>query len=272
MAHRMCTTLLFGTVGDLSVCGFILTDFLVKYSPILVKSLADDLFTINQRRFMTHTDPKLAQKRAVAKSALAYVEDGMILGVGTGSTVNCLIELLPQVRLKGAVASSKVTEDKLRALGIEIFDLNAVGELDLYIDGADEIDAQGNMIKGGGGALTREKIVAAASKQFVCMVDDSKVVDKLGRFPVAVEVLPQARSYVARELVKLGGDPVYRENFVTDYGHVILDTYELDIKNPSDFEQVLNNIVGVVCNGIFASQSAHIMLKASDGGVEVVKF
>lgn len=221
---------------------------------------------------MSNIDPKLAQKQAVAKSALNYVENGMILGVGTGSTVNCLIELLPQVRLKGAVASSKVTEDKLRALGIEIFDLNAVGELDLYIDGADEIDPQGNMIKGGGGALTREKIVAVCAKTFVCMVDDSKTVDKLGKFPVAVEVLPQARSYVARELVKLGGDPVYREGFVTDYGNVILDTYDLDIQNPDELEKALNNIVGVVCNGIFASQSAHIMLKAGDDGVQTVKF
>ena len=221
---------------------------------------------------MTTVDPKLAQKQAAAKAALNYVEDGMILGVGTGSTVNCLIELLADVRLKGAVSSSKVTEDKLRALDIEIFDLNAVGELDLYIDGADEIDAQGSMIKGGGGALTREKIVAAASKSFVCMVDDSKIVQKLGKFPIAVEVLPQARSYVARELVKLGGDPVYREGFVTDYGNVILDTYDLDISNPAEFEKTLNNIVGVVCNGIFAAQSANIMLKASDQGVETVQF
>lgn len=221
---------------------------------------------------MTTVDPKLAQKQAAAKAALNYIEDGMILGVGTGSTVNCLIELLANVRLKGAVSSSKVTEDKLRALDIEIFDLNAVGELDLYIDGADEIDAQGSMIKGGGGALTREKIVAAASKSFVCMVDDSKIVQKLGKFPVAVEVLPQARSYVARELVKLGGDPVYREGFVTDYGNVILDTYDLDISNPAEFEKTLNNIVGVVCNGIFAAQSANIMLKASDQVVETVQF
>lgn len=221
---------------------------------------------------MTTVDPKLAQKQAAAKAALNYIEDGMILGVGTGSTVNCLIELLADVRLKGAVSSSKVTEDKLRALDIEIFDLNAVGELDLYIDGADEIDAQGSMIKGGGGALTREKIVAAASKSFVCMVDDSKIVQKLGKFPVAVEVLPQARSYVARELVKLGGDPVYREGFVTDYGNVILDTYDLDISNPAEFEKTLNNIVGVVCNGIFAAQSANIMLKASDQVVETVQF
>lgn len=221
---------------------------------------------------MTTIDPKLAQKQAAAKAALSHIEDGMILGVGTGSTVNCLIELLPQVNLKGAVSSSKVTEDQLRALGIEIYDLNSVGELDLYIDGADEIDGLGNMIKGGGGALTREKIVAAASKSFVCMVDESKIVQKLGKFPVAVEVLPQARSYVARELVKLGGEPVYREGFVTDYGNIILDTYDLDISDAKALEEQLNNIVGVVCNGIFAHQSATIMLKASDAGVETVKF
>ncbi len=221
---------------------------------------------------MTTIDPKLAQKQAAAKAALAYIQDGMVLGVGTGSTVNCLIELLPQVELKGAVASSQVTEDKLKALGIEIYDLNSVGTLDLYIDGADEIDGAGNMIKGGGGALTREKIVAAASDQFVCMVDDSKIVQQLGKFPVAIEVLPQARSYVARELVKMGGEPVYREGFVTDYGNLILDTYELDVSNPTKLEQEINNIVGVVCNGIFAAQSASVMLKAGDAGVETVKF
>lgn len=217
------------------------------------------------------TDPKLAQKQAAAKAALAHIDSGIILGVGTGSTVNCLIELLPQVRIKGAVASSQVTEDQLRKLGIEIFDLNQVGSLDLYIDGADEIDAHGNMIKGGGGALTREKIVAAASARFICMVDDSKIVDRLGKFPVAIEVLPQARSYVARELVKLGGEPVYREGFVTDYGNVILDTYDLIIEDAAAFESRLNNIVGVVCNGIFAAQSAHLMLKAGADGVQTVK-
>ncbi len=221
---------------------------------------------------MSMIDPKLAQKQAAAKTALSYISNDMILGVGTGSTVNCLIELLPQVRLKGAVASSQVTEHKLRQLGIEIFDLNSVGELDLYIDGADEIDAQGNMIKGGGGALTREKIVAAASKTFICMVDDSKTVETLGKFPVAIEVLPQARSYVARQLVNLGGEPAYRTGFVTDYGNVILDTYDLDITNPDEFEQKLNNIVGVVCNGIFAHNRANIMLKATSDGVQTVKF
>lgn len=212
---------------------------------------------------------QLAQKQAAAKAALGYIEDDMILGVGTGSTVNCLIELLPQVALRGAVSSSKATQEKLEALGIEVMDLNFVGELDVYIDGADEVNANQQMIKGGGGALTREKIVAAASKKFVCMVDASKTVEVLGRsFPVPIEVLPQARSYVARELAKLGGDPVYREGFVTDYGNVILDTYDLDVSDPEAMEQRLNNIVGVVCNGIFAANAADVVLKASADGVE----
>ena len=212
-----------------------------------------------------------AQKQAAAKAALRYIEDDMILGVGTGSTVNCLIELLPQLRLAGAVASSQVTEDKLRALGIEVVDLNFAGTLDLYIDGADEVNAHLQLIKGGGGALTREKIVAAASNQFICMVDDSKMVDILGRaFPVPIEVLPQARSYVARQLAQLGGEPVYREDFVTDYGNVILDTYDLDVSDPITLEQQLNNIVGVVCNGIFAVNQADILLKAGTDGVKTI--
>ncbi|TXD97991.1 ribose-5-phosphate isomerase RpiA [Psychrobacter frigidicola] len=212
-----------------------------------------------------------AQKQAAAKAALRYIEDDMILGVGTGSTVNCLIELLPSLRLTGAVASSQVTEDKLRALGIEIVDLNFAGTLDVYIDGADEVNADLQLIKGGGGALTREKIVAAASNKFVCMVDDSKMVEFLGReFPVPIEVLPQARSYVARQLAQLGGEPVYRENFVTDYGNVILDTYDLDVSNPLALEQQLNNIVGVVCNGVFAANQADILLKAGSNGVKKI--
>ncbi len=212
-----------------------------------------------------------AQKQAAAKAALHYIEEGMILGVGTGSTVNCLIELLPTIKLAGAVASSQVTEDKLRALGIEIIDLNFAGTLDVYIDGADEVNAALQLIKGGGGALTREKIVAAASHKFICMVDDSKSVEILGRtFPVPIEVLPQARSYVARQLVELGAEPVYREGFVTDYGNVILDTYDLDVSNPSALEQQLNNIVGVVCNGIFAANQADVLLKASSAGVETI--
>ena len=212
-----------------------------------------------------------AQKQAAATAALEYIEDNMILGVGTGSTVNCLIELLPTLKLAGAVASSQVTEDKLKALGIEIVDLNFAGTLDLYIDGADEVNAQLQLIKGGGGALTREKIVAAASNKFVCMVDASKSVEILGRaFPVPIEVLPQARSYVARQLARMGAEPVYREDFVTDYGNVILDTYDLDVSNPVELEKQLNNIVGVVCNGIFAANQADVLLKASINGVEVL--
>lgn len=215
---------------------------------------------------------QLKLKQEVAKAALAYIDDGMILGVGTGSTVNCLIELLPQVNLKGAVASSQVTQDKLEALGIEVMDLNYVGELDLYIDGADEVNPNLQLIKGGGGALTREKIVAAASKQFICLVDESKWVTQLGReFPVPIEVLPQARSYVARQLVKMGSEPVYREDFITDYGNVILDTYNLDITSASEFEARLNNIVGVVCNGIFAANQADKLLIAKSTGVETLQ-
>lgn len=215
---------------------------------------------------------QLKLKQEVAKEALRYINDGMILGVGTGSTVNCLIELLGNVNLKGAVASSQVTQDKLEALGIEVMDLNFVGELDLYIDGADEVNPNLQLIKGGGGALTREKIVAAASKEFICLVDESKWVTQLGReFPVPIEVLPQARSYVARELVKLGGEPVYREGFVTDYGNLILDTYNLEIPSASEMEEALNNIVGVVCNGIFAANQADTLLMAKESGVETIK-
>lgn len=211
------------------------------------------------------------QKKSAAKAALEYIEDGMILGVGTGSTVNCLIELLPTIRLAGAVASSQVTEDRLKALGIEVVDLNFAGTLDIYIDGADEVNEQLQLIKGGGGALTREKIVAAASKKFICMVDESKRVDILGRnFPVPIEVLPQARSYVARQLAEMGAEPVYREGFVTDYGNVILDVYDLDVSNPIALEKELNNIVGVVCNGIFAANQADVLLKAGNNGVETL--
>ncbi len=218
------------------------------------------------------TDPQLAQKQAVAKVALEYVEEGMILGVGTGSTVNCLIELLPKMNLKGAVVSSQATEERLKALGIDIIDLNFAGQLDLYIDGADEVDPQLALIKGGGAALTREKIVAAASKKFVCMVDETKMVEKLSvHFPLPIEVLPQARSYVARKLVEMGAEPVYREGVVTDYGNVILDTYDLDIADPEEMEKTLNNIVGVVSNGIFFANRADVVLKASSEGVEKIE-
>lgn len=226
-------------------------------------------------------DPKLLQKQACAKAVLPYIDDNIILGVGTGSTVNCLIEILAQTKIKGAVVSSQASQKRLEAIGIEIFDLNQVGRLDLYIDGADEISTQGVMIKGGGGALTREKIVAAASDRFICLADDSKWVDNLGRFPVAIEVLSQARSYVARQLVQIGGTPVYREGFVTDYGNVILDTFDLfdtaffkDILKGDilALESHLNNIVGVVCHGIFAVQSANLLLKAGENGVQLIEF
>lgn len=221
----------------------------------------------------TNTDPALTQKKAAAKAALDYIEEGMILGVGTGSTVNCLIELLPQMNLKGAVASSQITENKLKALGIDVLDLNFVGELDLYVDGADEVNDALQLVKGGGGALTREKIVAAASKRFVCMVDASKSVKQLGvDCPIPIEVLPQARSYVARELVKMGGEPIYREGFVTDYGNVILDTYDLDVSEPPQMEQILNNLVGVVCHGIFAVNHADVVLKATPTGIDILSF
>lgn len=221
----------------------------------------------------TNTDPALTQKQAAAKAALDYIEEGMILGVGTGSTVNCLIELLPQMKLKGAVASSQITENKLKALGIDVLDLNFVGELDLYVDGADEVNDALQLVKGGGGALTREKIVAAASKRFVCMIDASKSVKQLGvDFPIPIEVLPQARSYVARELVKMGGEPIYREGFVTDYGNVILDTYDLDVSEPPHMEHVLNNLVGVVCHGIFAVNHADVVLKATSTGIDILSF
>lgn len=214
----------------------------------------------------------LTKKQAAARAALPYIKEGMILGVGTGSTVNCLIELLGNIRLKGAVASSNASAELLTKMGIELMDLNQVGSLDLYIDGADEINRVGEMIKGGGGALTREKIVAAASDAFICLADDSKVVDELGKFPVAIEVLPQARSYVARQLVQMGGQPVYREGFVSDYGNVILDTYGLMIADAKATEEQINNIVGVVCNGIFAKQKAATLLLGCDEGVKTVHY
>ncbi|MFV5406241.1 ribose-5-phosphate isomerase RpiA, partial [Acinetobacter sp. 228] len=197
------------------------------------------------------------KKQAAAKAALKHLPKGGILGVGTGSTVNFLIDLLPELQLEAAVASSQATADRLKKLGIEVVDMNHVGSLDAYVDGADEIDRHMHMIKGGGAALTREKIVASIAKKFVCVVDDSKWVDQLGRdFPLPVEVIPMARSAVARKLVSLGGDPVYREGVVTDNGNVILDVFNLNILNAIDLEKTINNIPGVVTNGIFALNPA----------------
>lgn len=215
---------------------------------------------------------QLAKKQAAAEAAIAHLPKGGILGVGTGSTVNCLIELLPQLQLEAAVSSSKATEERLKKLGIEVVELNHVGSLDAYVDGADEIDRHLHMIKGGGAALTREKIVASVAREFVCIVDDSKWVTQLGRdFPLPVEVIPMARSAVARKIVALGGDPVYREGVVTDNGNVILDVFNLNILNAIEIEQALNNIPGVVTNGIFALRPANIAIVATDNGIEVRK-
>ncbi len=196
--------------------------------------------------------PKMKRNKC-CESCFKTLPKGGILGVGTGSTVNFLIDLLPELQLEAAVASSQATADRLKKLGIEVVDMNHVGGLDAYVDGADEIDRHMHMIKGGGAALTREKIVASIAKKFVCIVDDSKWVDQLGRdFPLPVEVIPMARSAVARKLVSLGGDPVYREGVVTDNGNVILDVFNLNILNAIDLEKTINNIPGVVTNGIFA--------------------
>jgi ribose 5-phosphate isomerase A len=210
------------------------------------------------------------QKQAVAQAALAYVEDDAWLGVGSGSTANYFIDALAtrKHRIKGTVASSVKTAERLKSHGILVEELNNVGELPVYIDGADEVDAQGCMIKGGGGALTREKIVAAVSRKFVCIADGSKKVDVLGKFALPVEVIPMARSYVARELVKLGGQPEWRQGFVTDNGNVILDVHGLAIRDPRALETTLNQLAGVVTVGLFAHRGADVILLGSDGGVQ----
>ena len=209
------------------------------------------------------------KKRAAARAALAYVKSDDIVGVGTGSTVNYFIEALAEKKhlIEGAVSSSDASTAQLKALGIEVFDLNSVDQFDVYIDGADEITEHKHMIKGGGAALTREKIVAAVAKTFVCIIDDTKQVGILGEFPLPVEVIPMARSYVARELVKLGGDPVYREGVITDNGNVILDVYNLTILDPRKLETQINEIVGVVTNGLFAHRGADVLLVGTDDGV-----
>lgn len=208
-------------------------------------------------------------KIKAAKAALAYIEQDTIIGVGTGSTVNFFIKELAKIKHKidACVASSKATEALLRAEGIPVIDLNAVVDLPLYVDGADEVTERGEMIKGGGGAHTREKIVAQVAMRFVCIVDASKVVGHLGNFPVAVEVIPMARSMVARQLVQLGGDPEYREGFVTDNGNIILDVFNLTINDPIDWEERINKIPGVVENGLFAHRLADVILVASQDGV-----
>lgn len=212
-------------------------------------------------------------KKAVAKAAIAYIEDGTVVGVGTGSTANYFIDFLAEIkhRIEGAVASSEATRKRLASHGIPVFDLNTVDEIPVYVDGADEFDPNLCLIKGGGGAMTREKIVAAVAKKFVCIADASKKVSVLGSFPLPVEVVPMARSYVARELVKLGGDPVYREGFVTDNGNIILDVHNLQIAQPVKMEEAINNIVGVVTVGLFAKRGADVVLMGTEKGVEVIK-
>lgn len=211
------------------------------------------------------------KKRAVAEAAIDYVKPGMVLGIGTGSTVNAFIAVLQgrKIQLAGAVSSSRATSDLLRAARIEEFELNSTGPLDLYIDGADEATRHLALIKGGGAALTREKVIAAASRRFVCIVDDSKLVDVLGHFPLPVEVIPMARSYVAREFVALGGQPVYREGVVTDNGNVILDIHNLQLTDPVGFENAASQIAGVVTVGLFARRGADLLLVATENGLEV---
>ncbi len=213
-------------------------------------------------------------KKAVAKAAIEYVKPDTIVGIGTGSTANYFIDYLAEIKNKinGTVASSKASADRLKSHGIEVMDLNMVDEIAVYVDGADETNHYGQLVKGGGGALTREKIVAAASRQFVCIVDESKVVDILGKFPLPVEVIPMARSLVARQLVKMGGEPVYREGFVTDNGNIILDVHGLQIMEPAKFEAELNNIVGVVTNGLFAREPADVVLMGTPDGVKKLDY
>ncbi|MHB8476016.1 MAG: ribose-5-phosphate isomerase RpiA [Steroidobacteraceae bacterium] len=210
------------------------------------------------------------KKRRAAEAALAYVESGMLLGIGTGSTVTEFIDALKvrKIRLSGAVSSSRRTSESLGFAGIRELDLNSAGPLPLYIDGADEATANGMLIKGGGAALTREKVLAAASARFVCIIDDSKLVEVLGKFPLPVEVIPMARSYVARQLVKMGGQPVWREGVVTDNGNAILDVHNLELDDPAAFESALNQIAGVVTVGLFALRPADILIVAGDDGVK----
>lgn len=211
-------------------------------------------------------------KAIAAREALAFIDDNMVIGVGTGSTVNYFIDELAKIRhrIDACVASSNATEARLRAAGIPVIELNVADVLPIYIDGADEVNARHELIKGGGGALTREKIIASVATQFICIVDGTKFVHRLGAFPVAIEVIPMARSYVARELVKLGGDPVYRDGFITDNGNIILDVYNMPLGClPKTLEDTINTIPGVVENGIFGSRLADKIIVAGKNGVKI---
>ncbi len=212
------------------------------------------------------------KKRAAAQAALAYVEDGTAIGVGTGSTVNYFIEGLAALknRIEGAVSSSQATTELLENAGIPVLELNSTGDLELYVDGADEANKHMHLIKGGGGALTREKIVASASRRFVCIIDDSKFVGMLGKFPVPVEVIPMAQAYVGRQMIKAGGQPVWRQNFVTDNGNHILDVHNLQIINPVEMENRFNQLAGVVTVGLFANRPADIIIICDDTGIRTL--
>jgi ribose 5-phosphate isomerase A len=212
-------------------------------------------------------------KKAAALKAIEFIENDAIVGVGTGSTVNYFIDNLASIKnnIMGAVSSSEESTKRLKAHGIEVFDLNSVDNLNVYVDGADEISPHMAMIKGGGAALTREKIVAAVAKKVICIADTSKQVEQLGVFPLPIEVIPMARSYVARELVKLGGDPVYRQGITTDNGNVILDVYNLDIHSPEVLEAQINAIVGVVTNGLFALRGADVLILGTNQGTEIIQ-
>ena len=213
------------------------------------------------------------RKKKAAEAAMAYLGDATVVGVGTGSTVNYFIDALAAIkgRLEGTVSSSEASAKRLKALGIPVLDLNSAGDISVYVDGADEANRHLQLIKGGGGALTREKIVAAASRKFVCIADDSKLKDVLGAFPLPVEVIPMARSYVARQLVKLGGQPEWRQGFVTDNGNHILDVHNLRILDPPALEAEIDGIAGVVCTGIFARRPADVLLIAYPDRVETIK-
>lgn len=211
-------------------------------------------------------------KKAAAQAALAYVEAGMVVGVGTGSTANHFIDALASIKSKldGTVASSEASAIRLRQHGIRVFDLNETGDLPLYVDGADEANEHLYLIKGGGGALTREKIVAAASKKFICIADESKLVGVLGKFPLPVEVIPMARAYVSRQLTQLGGQPVWRQHMRTDNGNDIVDVRNLTITNPPELETLINNLAGVVTNGLFALRPADVLLLGGSAGVRKI--
>jgi len=213
------------------------------------------------------------KKRSAAKASLEFIQPGTSLGVGTGSTVNCLIEMLPSVRdrIENVVSSSRASTELLEAEGFEVMTLNEAGALDVYIDGADESTKRLHLIKGGGGALTREKVLAGAARRFICIVDDAKLVGMLGSFPLPIEVLPMAQEFVSRKLLKLRGQPVWREGFVTDNGNHILDVHDLQIANPIDLENRLNQIPGIVTVGLFANRPADILLIASDDGVREMR-